>query len=68
MKYRVDLTAHVSIVVEADNEYEARNIAEKKANERPLLLFNAYYRVDDCGIEEFKYHYDHKATTNNRTR
>ncbi|MBP5722181.1 MAG: hypothetical protein J6X18_01165 [Bacteroidales bacterium] len=32
MKYRVDLTAHVSIVVEANDEFEAERIAEETVN------------------------------------
>lgn len=51
MKYRVDLSAHVSIVVEANDEYEAGNIAQTKVNKSPLL-FDSYFEVDDGGVEE----------------
>ena len=50
MKYRVDLTAHVSVVVEADNEYEAERIAEQEVNGDKEL--DAYFEVDNEGIEE----------------
>lgn len=50
MKYRVDLTAHVSIVVEANDEFEAGRIAEKEVNGDTAL--DAYFEVDDEGVEE----------------
>ena len=50
MKYRVDLTAHVSIVVEANDEFEAERIAEQEVNGDTAL--DAYFEVDDGGIEE----------------
>lgn len=50
MKYRVDLTAHVSVVVEAENEFEAERIAEQEVNGDTAL--DAYFEVDDGGIEE----------------
>ena len=50
MKYRVDLTAHVSVVVEADDEFEAERIAEQEVNGNPAL--DASFEVDDGGIEE----------------
>ena len=51
MKYRVDLTAHVSIVVEANDGFEAERIAEREVNGDATL--DAYFEVDDGGIEEF---------------
>lgn len=50
MKYRVDLTAHFSVVVEADNEFEAERIAEQEVNGDKA--FDVYFEVDDEGIEE----------------
>lgn len=50
MKYRVDLTAHVSVVVEADDEFEAERIAEETVNGSEIL--DTYFEVDDEGIEE----------------
>ncbi len=50
MKYRVDLVAHTSIVVEANDEYEAGEIAEELINGAPLK--DAYFEVEDGGVEE----------------
>lgn len=49
MKYRVDLSAHYSIVVEADDEFEAGRLAEEIVNSDPT---NASFEVDDGGVEE----------------
>jgi hypothetical protein len=44
------LTAHVSVVVEAEDEFEAERIAERDVNGDATL--DAYFEVDDGGIEE----------------
>lgn len=50
MKYRVNLVAHTSIVVEAENEFEAGEIAERIVNGDELP--DAYFEVEDEGVEE----------------
>lgn len=51
MRYRVNLSAHYSIVVEADDEFEAGQLAEEIVNADPT---NASFEVDDCGVEEIE--------------
>lgn len=50
MKYRVDLSAHYSIVVEANDEIEAEAVAERLVNGDKML--DTYFEVDDDGVEE----------------
>ena len=50
MKYRLDLTPHVFLVVEANDEFEAERIAEQEVNGDATL--DVYFEVDDEGIEE----------------
>lgn len=50
MKYRVDLVARASVVVEAEDEFEAERIAENYCNTNPS--FYPQYEVEDGGIEE----------------
>lgn len=50
MKYRVDLVARTSVVVEAEDEFEAERIAENYCNTSPS--FYHQYEVEDGGIEE----------------
>ena len=50
MKYRVDLVAHTSIVVEAEDEFEAGEIAERIVNGEELP--DTYFEVEDDGVEE----------------
>ena len=50
MKYRVDLSAHYSIVVEADDEFEAGRLAEEIVNADPTNA--SFFEVDDGGVNE----------------
>jgi len=50
MKYRVDLVARTSVVVEAEDEYEAERIAENYCNTSPS--FYPQYEIEEGGVEE----------------
>lgn len=49
MKFRVDLVAHSSMIVEATDEYAAERLAVEHANGSPS--FRATFEVEDGGIE-----------------